>query len=39
MSRSTHFSTYISGNLGGLNLACAWSHRLLEAWPVYGWYV
>jgi len=26
------FPPDISGILGGLKLACAWSHRLFEAW-------
>jgi len=38
---STHFfyRCSISGILGGLNLAYAWSHRLLEAWLVSGWFL
>ena len=32
------FSTDISGILGGLNLAHAWSHRLFEAWLVSVWF-
>jgi len=32
------FSTDISGILGGLNLAHAWSDRLFEAWLVSVWF-
>jgi len=32
------FSTDMSGILGGLNVAYAWSHRLFEAWLVRGWF-
>ena len=32
------FSTDISGILGGLNLAYAWSHRLFEAGLVKVWF-
>jgi len=31
-------STDISGILGSLNLAYAWSHKLFEAWLVNGWF-
>jgi len=30
--------TDISGILGGLNLAHAWSHRSFEAWLVSDWF-
>jgi len=32
------FPKDISGILGGLKLACAWSHRLFEALLVNGWF-
>jgi len=35
MSSLLIFST---NNLGGLNLAHAWSHKLFEAWLVNNWF-